>query len=248
MGAGRRREEPVGDRAEQPRQRGEAPHAAHELAALQRTAGNRAVTELVVQRKAGVAHTPAKKVPGLLAADDVLAPYVGKGGGAALKVKVHGRDDFKKAFLDYAAKKQVANAQGQVGVTAAFTDLEAGVIHLDKDRGDPGTIVHEALHLRSSRTWVEDHHSKVNEGTTELFTRRVCAAAGITRGADSYPEHLGAIEKLLTKTSIEALAKAYFTNDASALEKDLDGIRSGFWLEWQATISQSITKANALVP
>jgi hypothetical protein len=60
----------------------------HPLLQLQRTAGNRAVMSIVVQRKSATDTAPAK-VPGFLALDPVVARYVGKEGGGALKVETH---------------------------------------------------------------------------------------------------------------------------------------------------------------
>lgn len=213
---------------------------------LQRDAGNRAVAQLVIQRTP-VAHTPAKKVPGILAADPLVAGYVGKEGGGALTVKVHPRAEFQAAYLAYAKRKGVIDAKARVGVTAAFTDVDKGVIHLDRDRGDPGTIVHEALHLRSSKAWIEEEHPKINEGTTELFTRRVCKESKIERSEDSYPEYLGAMEQLVSHSSVEALAAAYFRNDTKGLEADIEAVRPGLWTDWKITIAKSVIAANALL-
>lgn len=215
---------------------------------LQRQAGNAAVTRLVVQRKA-VAHTPAAKVPALLAAEPLLAPYVGKGGGKALKVKVLKRPDLAKAYIAYALKQGIPpeEAQAKAAITAAFTDLDTGQIYLDRDRGDPGTIVHEGLHLRSSRDFVQGVHQKINEGTTELFTRKVCEKAKIERTQDDYVNWMLAVEKLVTKSSIEALALAYFRNDTSKLHDDLEQIRPGLWTDWQREIIKSASGSIAFL-
>ena len=215
---------------------------------LQRQAGNAAVTSLVVQRKA-VAHTPAAKVPGLLAAEPLIAPYVGKGGGQALKVKVLSRPQLAKAYIAYALKQGIPQeeARGKAGVTAAFTDLETGQIYLDRDRGDPGTIVHEGLHLRSSKAFVQEVHQKINEGTTELFTRRVCEKGGIERTQDDYVPWMKAVEKLVTKSSIESLAVAYFRNDTTQFIADLERIRPGLWIDWQREIIKSASGSIAFL-
>lgn len=224
-----------------------APTAAR-LLRLQRQAGNAAVTPLVLQRKA-VAHTKAAKVPGILAAEPVVMPYVGKGGGKALKVRVLTRPELAKAYIAYALKQGIPpqEAQAKAGITAAFTDLETGQIYLDRSRGDPGTIVHEALHLRSSKAFVQGVHQKVNEGTTELFTRKVCEKAGIERTQDDYVNWMTAIEKLVTKSSIEALAMAYFRNDTTQLEADLERIRPGLWTDWQREIIKSASGSIAFL-
>ena len=216
---------------------------------LQRQAGNVAVTSVMVQRKAKVAHTPAAKVPALLAADPLIAPYVGTGGGKALKVKVLTRPQLATAYIAYAKKQGIPESQARIdaGLTAAFTNLETGQIYLDRERGDPGTIVHEALHLRSSKAFVQGVHKKVNEGTTELFTRRICEKAGIERTQDEYVPFMDAVEKLVSKSSLVALALAYFRNDTSQLKADLERIRPGLWTDWQIEIIKSASGSIAFL-
>ena len=121
------------------------------------------------------------------------------------------------------------------------------MIHLNGDKGDAGTIVHEALHLHSDRTWISDQHWKVNEGATEFFTRRVCDAAKVGRSDDAYPEVLGALRLLVTFSSVEALAAAYFKNETKQLQSDLEAVRPGLWTDWRITIIKSIKAANALL-
>lgn len=207
------------------------------------------MTSLVVQRKAPVAHTPASRVPALLAAEPVIAPFVGKGGGKGLKVKVLSRPELAKAYVAYAIKQGIPakEAQSKAALTAAFTNLESGQIYLDRDRGDPGTIVHEALHLRSSKAFVEGVHQKINEGTTELFTRMVCQKGGVERTQDDYVPWMKAVEKLVTKSSIEALAVAYFRNDTTRLAADLEGIRPGLWVDWQREVIKSASGSIAFL-
>ena len=204
---------------------------------LQRQAGNSAVAAAIaVQRKRDpVAHTDAKKVPGILAADPLVAGYVGKEGGGPYNVKVHDEQTFTKIYVAYAKKKGV---EPQVGVTNAFTDLDTGTIYVNQERGDPGTVVHEALHAKSSTAFVEEHHQKINEGATELFTRRVCEKSDIKRG-DNYENWMAAVQKLVSKSSIEALAAAYFRNDTKKLEADLEKIKPGLWLDWKLKIAQT---------
>ena len=122
----------------------------HPLLQLQRTAGNRAVMLIVVQRKSATDTAPAK-VPGFLALDPVVANYVGKEGGGALKVETHSGPDLKALYLAY-AKKHDVDTRSQETFVNGFTDLDTNVIHLNRDKGDAGTIVHEALHLHSDRS------------------------------------------------------------------------------------------------
>ena len=137
-------------------------------------------------------------------------------------------------------------AEGKAGVTNAFTDMDAGIIHLDEARGDPGTSIHEALHLHSSKAWVEGHHTKINEGITELFTRRVCEKSKVERGGD-YQEHLNAVEALLQHTTVEALAQAFFKNDTSAVEADLATLSPNLWTDWQIAMAKSMSGATLML-
>jgi hypothetical protein len=214
---------------------------------LQRDAGNAAVTGLVVQRKV-VAHTEAKKVPGILAAEPLVAGYVGKDGGAVPTIEAHPQGKFRDLYVEHAMKQghTKEKAVGDSVLTNAFTDLDAGVIYLNESRGDPGTAIHEALHLHSSKGWVSDHHPKINEGVTEVFTRRVCEKSSIPRG-DDYQDHFNAIEALLKYTTVEALAKAYFQNDTSQVAADLCKLRANLWTDWQIAMIKSMLSATALL-
>lgn len=114
-------------------------------------------------------------------------------------------------------------AAAQALFVSGFTDLDTGVVRLNRDRGDPGTLAQQALHLRSSRTFVESVHRKVNEGITEFFTRRVCAAAQVARGTDSYPQ------------------------EHAAVEAALEARRPGLWLDWRIAMTRRISDAIALL-
>lgn len=202
---------------------------------------------LYVQREA-VAHTPARRVPGILAQDPLLAGYLG-GEQSAPAVEIHSHVDFRPAYIDYAVRNGLPRerAVARALFVHAFTDRDTDIIHLDRERGDPGTIVHEALHLHSSRSFIEQVHPNVNEGATEYFTRRVCATASIERGEGSYPSEFGAVRLLVDATSPEALALAYFRNDTSQLEAALEARRAGLWIDWLIAMTRGTARANALL-
>lgn len=223
---------------------------------LQQRVGNRQVQRLYapgaeseplgVQRQLA-AHTPARRVPAILNAEPSVAAYIDDD-MAAPTVRLHSLDDFRAAYVAYALRNGQTREQAEAKVllVAAFSDHSAQVIHLNRQSGDPGTIVHEALHLNSSRSFIESVHPRFNEGATEFFTRRVCGASQIPRSG-SYEAQLGAIELLVQHSSERALAEAYFNDDKSLLSSALDGERDGLWLDWLIAMTQSVPRANRLL-
>lgn len=215
--------------------------------ALQRLTGNAAVTGLILQRRAN--HTAAARVPRILATEPLVAGYAGEGGGPRPTVRVHAPAAFRRAYIAHAVGqgRTPEEAANHAPFVTAYTDLATGVVHLNRDRGDPGTVVHEALHLRSSRAFVASVHTKVNEGMTELFTRRVCAAAQLERNPNNYIQEHAAVERLVQLSSPEAVAAVYFTNQDGAIRSALDAHREGLWVDWQIAMIRSMSAATALL-
>ncbi|MFC4873932.1 DUF4157 domain-containing protein [Negadavirga shengliensis] len=100
-----------------------------------------------------------------------------------------------------------------------FVDLE-GRVWIHQDKGNPGTMVHEAMHKYSTDVLI--HISQpLNEGVTEYFTRIVCNADGIDiSGRTNYNSNRNTAEKLINMSGIgEALvARAYFDGETDALK------------------------------
>ena len=107
----------------------------------------------------------------------------------------------------------------------AFVDVNQPQRHIwiHKDRGGPGTAIHEGFHKYASPvlrdTLINDFHGggndvcNLDEGLTEYFTRKVIATGDLGFPRSSYPSQHTAVTKLLTKVSEATLAKAYFDGD-----------------------------------
>jgi len=68
--------------------------------------------------------------------------------------------------------------------TNAFTTTRPpkNVIVLNKDKGNPGTTIHEGMHLYQNNALMSELGSPLNEGITEFFTRKVTTPMMIARG------------------------------------------------------------------
>ena len=96
-------------------------------------------------------------------------------------------------------------------------------IWIHKDRGGPGTAIHEGFHKYASpvlrNRLIDDFRGggndvcNLDEGLTEYFTRKVITSAGLGFPRSSYPSQFKSVTKLLTKVSEATLAKAYFDGD-----------------------------------
>jgi hypothetical protein len=111
--------------------------------------------------------------------------------------------------------------------------MDQGEIHVHERRGDNGTIVHEAMHLFSSTSFVNKVDFNVNEGATEVFARKLCEENSIPRAG--YPDQHRSVKKLVGVTSEALLADAYFNNNLQPLKDKVDDAKSkGTWDKWLA--------------
>ncbi len=226
---------------------------------VQRSAGNRAVGQILARNGGGTTAPPAPAVPALktgkeidemLKASKFLEPYAGpklkKGTQAEGHVHIHDAAAFKAEVLKYFKGKDNPETGKE------FTDDEAekfepkvrgfqdeGEIHVHEKRGDNGTIVHESMHLFSSVAFVSAVDFNVNEGTTELFARKLCAENGIARAG--YPDQYRAVRNLVDKVASETLlADAYFNFKLDPLKAKVDAAKGeGTWDKWLALVTAS---------
>jgi peptidoglycan hydrolase-like protein with peptidoglycan-binding domain len=112
----------------------------------------------------------------------------------------YGKDVWHKGPPPKSPKKSSING---------FVDAK-GRVWIEKDSGNAGTMIHEAMHKYSLDTLKDTWGFNFNEGTTEYFTRKVCAALDtpITR-ANYDSQHL-VISKLAGVVTEAKLASAYF--------------------------------------
>jgi hypothetical protein len=92
-------------------------------------------------------------------------------------------------------------------------------VWIHKDRGNAGTMIHEGLH-KWSKDDVLDLSQPLNEGVTEYFTRKVCAALTppAAVGRTNYQANWTVTSALVALVGETCVAAAYFDGDADGLE------------------------------
>jgi hypothetical protein len=209
---------------------------AHELThVVQQTGGNE-----VVQR--AVTHTTGKQVDTYLNASPFIKTYVEAKFKAGTKaeghVHIHTPAEFVKAWVKYSMGRKNPDT-GKVFTEEEAKKWEPNVnafrdgteIHVHQDRGETGTAIHESIHLFGSDSYRDKLGFNANEGTTEYFTRMVCAEQKIARGS-FYVSERKSIEKLVTVTTKETLAAAFFQGKVDDLEKAVEGKAKGTFAKW----------------
>jgi hypothetical protein len=186
-----------------------------------------------------VKHTTGEQVDAFLDSSPFFKTLVEekvKGGTkAAGHVHIHDPAGFKKVAVDY----YMSRLNGATGTT--FTKEEAeerepdtnafrdgSEIHLHQDRGEPGTAVHESMHLFSNTEYRDQLGLNVNEGTTEYFAKKLCAEQKIKRG-DFYPDQYRSVKKLVGAVGEDTVTNAFFKGDIDALRTAVDATGGGFF-------------------
>lgn len=128
----------------------------------------------------------------------------------------------------------------------AFQTLTS--IYINPEKAEAGTVIHESLHLFQEVSYAKRVDIDVNEGTTEYFTRLICAQHQIKR-SQKYPLQYESIKKLVTVCGEEKLAAAYFQGNILALEMTVDARKGdGTFHLWTEFIKrQEFSKANKLL-
>jgi hypothetical protein len=108
-------------------------------------------------------------------------------------------------------------------MASAFVDVDQPKrqIWLHKDRGDPGTAIHEGMHKYANneiRNRQRDLYRKgmvqigrLDEGLTEYFTRLITPTLGLTRS--SYPDEFDLASRLVAIVTEAVAARAYFDGE-----------------------------------
>jgi hypothetical protein len=128
-----------------------------------------------------------------------------------------------------------------------FHDRATGQIHAHETRGDSGTIVHESMHLFGSKEFLEAVGFNPNEGTTEVFARKLCEANSIPRAG--YRDQFKSVKKVVALTSETLLADAYFNGKLKPIEDEIDAAKGkGTWAKWLAFMTAAkFADADALL-
>jgi hypothetical protein len=228
---------------------------AHELThVIQQTGGH----EVVQCDDAKVKHTTGKQVDTYLNANNFIKTYIEakfkKGIKAEGHVHIDTEAEFVKAWVKYATGREnpdtkkaftAEEAKNWASNINAFRD--GTELHLHQDRGEPTTAIHESIHLFQEDTFASKVGFNAKEGTTEYFTRMICAEQKITREG-FYASELKSIEKLVTVTTKETLAAAYFQGKVDDLEKAVEAKGKGTFAKWVGFMNGAkYSDANALL-
>ncbi len=169
----------------------------------------------------GAEHTPAPKADEIIR--DKMSAYVTeavkKGKKIEGQVAVVAGDDWDRAGVAHYGRDVWFNAVPTPKKDAinGFVDGK-GRVWVERNSGNPGTVIHEGLHKYSADTVLNKLGFNTNEGMTEYFTRLICDDLGIVRG--NYTNQHDLITALATTaTTKQIVASAYFDGEVNGLRK-----------------------------
>ena len=230
---------------------------------LQSGPGNRAVGHMLMRDPPAaappkIAHKTGKEVDDALDASPFFAKLVEAKHKAGTKaeghVHIHNDSAFEAAYVKMALKRTnpatrkvftEAEARTRSQDVNAFRD--GSEIHVHESRGTPSTTVHESLHLFAD-AYRDKMDYNANEGTTEYFTKKLCAEIKLPRGSH-YAKQLAPVEKLIRTVGEDVVAAAYFQDKLAELETALDTKKeAGTFAKWLAAMKASkFADADALL-
>jgi hypothetical protein len=207
-------------------------------AALAQGYGNQAVTRILARDENPTlevvkkGHKTGAEIDAALDASPFFKPLIAEGVKAGKKadghVHIYDAATFQTKCVAYLSGKKNPNTG------AVFTDDEAKEfaknvnayqegteIHVHEERGEAATTVHESMHLFAHSTWVPKVGFNANEGTTEHFTKKLCAEISLTRGG-YYPDQYAAVKKLVDYVGETYVAEAYFNGKIDELKDAVD--------------------------
>jgi hypothetical protein len=191
----------------------------------------RVIADLGVYASGGiVAHTSAKVADSKIRED--LREYVGEAVKAGRSVEgqvvvLEGQDWLDAYYHEFPDELPRGGPTDEEPRTTAFTTSKPpkNVIVLNKDKGNPGTTVHEGMHLYQHNDLLTSCGMAFNEGVTELFTRKVTDPMGIAR--TNYDFNYDAMVKVRDAVGEEVLARAYFDGKVAELKNAFIKFRKG---------------------
>jgi hypothetical protein len=237
----------------------------------QQAYGNRAVGRMLarvpnpeLESKPAIGHKTGKEVDAYLDASPFFKKLVADAVKAGKKAEGHVHIWTKAEFLT----KCEAYLKGKTNpnTSAVFTDAEAtefaktvnafqdaNEIHVNEERGEAATTVHESMHLFTHATFLPKVGFNVNEGATEYFTKKLCAeqTPAIPRG-DFYPDQHKSVKKLVDYAGEDVVAAAYFNGKLAELEAAVDkkagASGAGTYAKWVGYLKQGkYAEADALL-
>ncbi len=191
-----------------------------------------ALVRLQVFEPGGAAgHTPAIEADAAIA--DHLGAMVegarGEGRQIAGSVAVVDDDDWRVAGENHYGAEVWATKS-----LNGFVDGD-GRVWIHKDNGDVGTMIHEGLHKHSDEAMI-GISQPLNEGVTEYFTRKVCAALSPPfTGRTSYPGNYLACVQLAALVGETTLAAAYFDGATDEMQESFETAKSAD--DWTSFVS-----------
>ncbi len=157
---------------------------------------------------------------------DLGLDAVTKGRRVEGEVSVVGGKDWDDAFF----RQWGPFGYTDSSVCNAFVDVNLPKRHIwvNKNWGNAGTVLHEGMHKYADPTLRDSLISQyklagvstIDEGLTELFTRKVTEPLGIIRG--NYPNDHEVMEKLATRVGNATVQQAYFAGKYTELIDTFD--------------------------
>ena len=122
---------------------------------------------------------------------------------------------------------------GEYDITNAFVQRDKAkkvvAVWVHEERGNAGTVIHEAVHLFSDTSFLSTLGKNVNEGATEYFAR-IAMGSKVAKTRNNYGSEVTAIEVLIGKSSQELLAGAYFKGEIDALKTKIGATKFNKWV------------------
>jgi hypothetical protein len=155
---------------------------------------------------------------------------------AGLVAVVDNADWDRAGIAHYGASTWNGGKKTQIN---GFVDSQ-GRVWIHKDRGNAGTMIHEAVHKYSDHGLI-GISQPLNEGVTEYFTRKVCAAVTppIT-GRLNYQNNYDCVVVLVSLVTESTIASAYFDGKTDELKNAF--IKAKSETDWDDFIGE--TKQN----
>lgn len=134
--------------------------------------------------------------------------------------------------------KRIGGQATDLPNVAAFVDrtTKPPTVYIHEVRRNPGTVIHEALHLYSSNKMRALVPDDVKEGMTEYFTRQIIEQENIVE-RENYEDEYKAVAELAEVVGEKAMREAYFEGKVKELEAAVDAARSaGTFHNWSVSM------------
>ena len=202
------------------------------------SASNAALSETMLERSAAggreVDHTTGAEMDAYVQGDEFFNYYIqssfdGQGNGVDGQIHILDAAAFQARWLEYAMARinpntgaRFTEAEAAAFQANAFVDGQHAYLHVG--RGEPGTAIHESMHLFTDPSYLPEMGFNINEGTTEFFTRLLCDRVGVRRGNGYYKQQRRVMEEVVEALpqGHNVLASAYFDGNISRLREAMN--------------------------